>query len=556
MTTTTTNMNQTLRQTNALAKSLEFQLSVLYPNGPGTGDGLTETEFHEMTRRILSSDRVSPGAAGPIDIQIFREAFLWAVMRWKERDHDHPSVHSGGDEQNSFAVHPTNTGKSFSILDQLLAGANGGEGLTEPPVGFEDIQEATSKHERLQLFQKIKYLEDLQTDWDQMRSVLCQDMTVNLNDRSSWPSPDEYKEDVVLSLMSLHYPKWFREGLESGSDEFASLLYGLCQNLLEVLFTTVDSQRSSSVATTTTSLSDSISNVRPCRDNEQEHQDDHYAQRVVSDLTTKWHIMWVDLMMARRSGRYMTELANELAVGMILLMTEDTTTITTKTTDDLAFHALQTLATKDPYSKWFRFWLSRTLPQDNDRIIHLLVETNLLSTCWARMRQLLERSPNDRQHSNPLYPIQLQALSIFCICLHRLRFNCFPWSCLQDPPMSKRDSTTNLRSSWKLLSENMNNDISARNENPIGAAGLNRLVDQFVDLILFAYEHERNPDWQCVLSDGLDAILWGCKRLDLDFDRRWDRVAEVLEGEDQKICDQNGARFLAKLRNDGILDMI
>ena len=552
-------------QIEALAESLEFQLSVLYPDGPGpplskkgnlkdTKD--TNNPFSSSGAATITNECSSPvneaqlrdmvrqtfiprSGISNIDTESFRQAFMMAVERWN----DDSRVRAGGgpavnDDDSAPPNLSTGTAKSFSILDQLLGGNNGGGGL-EIPIRFEDISEAASANDRLLLYEKIKYLEDLQMEWDQIRVVLCHDMTLKKPQRQ--PSSQIFDEvnddqiDVVKTLISLHR-KWFDEGSKSSSGEYATLMHGLCQNIMEVLLTTI-------------------------ADVDDEDQQDKLIEQqqrdVVSSLVQTWHGMWVDLMKHSRGGhQYMAELAYETEVGMMMLLLKNGQTAS------LASYANETLALEDSCCHWFQCWLSHIPPQGQDRIIYLLVETNVLSSCWERMMHFIEKRKNSQADivgvaswSSSLSPdaSEVQAFSTFCICLHRLRFACFPWrSVLNHPTGNVHTSKFN---SWKTVSGKIQTEISANDEKEeYTAAELNPIVDEIFNAIACALnvaDHYADSNWKRVLLNGLDAILWGTKSMDLDFHRRWNSVVDLIQK--QTTSDTNGKRFLQGLQKDGIL---
>mmetsp|Transcript_35476 Transcript_35476/g.85842 ORF Transcript_35476/g.85842 Transcript_35476/m.85842 type:complete len:413 (-) Transcript_35476:1884-3122(-) len=410
------------------------------------------------------------------------------------------------------------------------------------PIRFEDINEAASTNDRLLLYEKITYLEDLQMEWDQIRVVLCQDMTFKKQhqQQSSSQTGDDYNDDqidVVKTLISLHR-KWFDEGLKSSSSEYTSLMYGLCQNIMEVLLTTVV-------------------------DVDDGDQKDNFIEKqqqrdVVSSLVRTWHGMWVELMVhSRGCHQYMAELAYEIEVGMMMLLRKN------GESSSLASHVNETLALEDPYCHWFQCWLSHIPPQGQNRIIYLLDETNVLSSCWERMMHFTEKMDISKadavgvaSSSNLLSPdaSQVQAFSTFCICLHRLRFACFPWGSILNPPTE--NVQTSKFNSWKTVAETIQKGISVIDEKEHTAADLNPIIDEMVNAIVCAIkvaEHNSDSNWKDVLFYyGLDSILSGSKSMDFDFDRRWTSIVDLFQK--QTTSDSSGKRFLEGLQKYGILE--
>lgn len=444
----------------ALAVSLEQQLLTIHPNGPIENDegglsGLTEPQLLEVIRQEFSY---------PEDVKYFRVAFSRAVERWMacSSSSSIPTKASG------------NTGQaSFSLLDQLMAGGGG----FQPPVSLEDIQEAASAEERLGIFEKMTYLEDLQMDWNQICPILCNDMT--MTDVSS--SQDEQQ---ALQLVKLHC-RWFDQGRSSG--EYTPLLYGLCQNLMEALIAM------------TVNVDAKSNSGQP-----------KFAS-LGSALVQTWRDMWLDLMLR---GQYMDELAQKMEVGILLLLSD--------TTSSIACHTQHVLALVDPCARWFRSWTDHFSFQS--RLVLLLQQTNVLPVLWTQIQEISRE--NCKPSGTAEYAIQVHALSILSIILGRTRLLHFPWGALTE---GTQDGSANLHD-WKKVSMRLEKEGRAPD-----ADGSKRtateppLIDMTMAPMLSAVKLTKNPQWEQVLLHGLEAILWGCKAKNLDFDRRYAAVTSILQ---------------------------
>jgi hypothetical protein len=527
-----------------LAVLLEYQLSILYPDAlqrgnihdddrsnttpmivNPTGTQQLKSCVREMVVREFSSD-----CAISTDVETFRIAFLKAVQQWKEKRLDAFKTSSEPNVVQEFELNSSyhngtigdgsGGGGSFSLLDQFIAGAvaSGGVGGLEL-VKFEDIEQAACAKDRLLLFQKITYLEDLQMDWDQIRPILCRDMTVQ---RSLSALVDQNEQmHVAMSFMSLHQ-KWFDEGRRSSSGEYIPLMYGLCLNLTEALVAVI-------------SDADSYNG---------KEQTDHYTSillHVVSALIQTWHEMWLDLM---ECDDYIDESATAIGVGMMLV-------ISCGTVAHLAFYANQVMSLMDPCAGWFQSWVYRISPQEQSRLVQLLRETHLLSSSWARVQnsESTDRSPLS---DTALRAVQVQALSILCICVGAIRLSSFPWDTLQ---YSTQGASEILRP-WKKLERRIRVNNPTYHDNDITLPDLNSNVDEMMKVILGAFEGTGCRQFEGILFQGLDALLWGCRTMDLDFDRRWALAVGVLERKSDLGGDESGLRFLEKLKEDGITDLI
>ncbi len=369
----------------AMAMSIEEQLSIAYPEGPSffrLGDNDTddkegsEKENEASNFRSLLEDAIDD-LAYPSDFDEFKKAMATVVHTWKTRNaqKDKNSTTAEGD-----TIAKT-SGKSVSLFDQLQGGF-------PMPVSLEEIEEASSSEQRLKVLQKIEYLEDLVMDWNKIGSLLVKDLS-----ELFFSNPA-----LCLELVDMHR-KWFHKG--RSSSEYTPLLFGICENLLQTL-------------AKTKSIDDTMGN----------HQ-----IIIVESLVKNWRDMWLDLM---QRDQYEEGLAGDMEQSMIELFLGPADC-------KVSLLAQGVLASVDSSATWFQSWTNH-VPSNDHLVSFLTSDPKGLLELWDKIR--LSRYKGERNSMSLLHPT-----AIISIVLCRTRLSQFPWYALTNSNLPEDDkiSINNFR---------------------------------------------------------------------------------------------------------------
>ena len=375
----------------AMAVSLEEQLSIAYPEGPNffrLGDNC-DTEYKEGSEKESEASNFRSSLEDtiddlvyPSDFDEFKKAMAMVVHKWKTKNaqKDKTSTTAEGD-----TIAKT-SGKSVSLFDQLQGGF-------PMPVSFEEIEGASSSEQRLEVLQKIEYLEDLVMDWNKIGPVLVKDLSESFLSNPTF----------CLELIDMHR-KWFHKG--RSSSEYTPLLFGICENLLQTLAKTktIDEKV----------IDDTIEN----------HQ-----IIIVESLVKNWRDMWLDLM---QRDQYSEDLAEHMEQSMFELFLGPADC-------KVSLFAQEVLASVDSNATWFQSWTNH-LPT-NDHLVSLLTgDPKALLELWDKIR--LSRYRGERNSMSLLHPT-----AIISIVLCRTRLSQFPWYALtnSNPPEDGKSGINNFR---------------------------------------------------------------------------------------------------------------
>ena len=509
------------RRVEAIAISLEEQLSIVYPqglqhfhfansNGDGNGDEDNSIEKKEeaILRNSLENLKSGLPYTYPGDFKELKVAFTRAVQRWKAKNTQNDSNSSSNvGDQTSSKKNTTSVGSSFSLFDQLQGG---GFAL---PVSLEEIQEASSPQERLKVFQKIKYLEDLLMDWNEICPLLIKD----LSESSSLVDPE-----LSLQIINLHR-KWFDQGRSSG--EYTPLLYGICQNLLETLSKTIIRIEE-----------------EPQEMMHDASENDGCPTLVLASLVQNWRDMWLDLM---QRDQYSDDLAEEMEKCMFSLFLR---------TDDSSKNsclAQKLLALVDPSARWFQSWTNNVLT--NDHLISLLCSScnerdtmMVLPELWIRTQTFPDNNNNGSNNLDDNATFLLHSIAIISIALCQTRVSQFPWEVITTKTTVPED--LKITRTTQMNSMNIDNFSTAIDE----------MLDLFLRAVVFVSQPDNdndnnndknknkncsNDDLKITILNGVEAILAGSHNNSADFDRRYGKVTSSLEHQDI-TGDKIVARFL------------
>jgi hypothetical protein len=275
------------------------------------------------------------------------KAFRLAATQWKSTE--------------AKAISSATSGvASFSLLDQL----QGGFAL---PVTIDDIQEASSDEERLAVFQKVSYVDDLLPDWTEFRSLL----------KSSLQSSNG---NTAMGYLKLHR-KFF--DLCRSSAEYDSIAYNLCQNLMEAVIA---------------AIIDSTSSLE--------------TENFVC-LIQNWRDMFLDLM---QRDRYVQSEAMEKDFLLLLR---------TMSRPNHAIQSFHILALVDPLATWFQSWVQHIAPK---HLVYMLEKNSgILPDLLAHIRANVRET--SKELTAPIIQAsQLQAVAIFSHVLCKTRVSLFPWN--------------------------------------------------------------------------------------------------------------------------------
>ena len=457
-----------------MAMSFEEQLSIVYPRGPrcfhlagieGNNDEEDSDGSKELSLFGNSAQTMTNELYYPSDFDEVKKAFAIAVHKWKTKN----STGEGDEETMTSTKNATIIGKPFSLLDQLQGGF-------AMPISLEEIQEASSSQERLVVFQKIKYLEDLQMDWNQIRPLLTNDLSESFR----------VDPNLALRLIGLHR-KWFDQGRSSG--EYTPFLYDICANLLETLAKAISVEESQAMQDTSETS----------------------QRNVVISMVQNWRDMWLDLM---QGDQYLEDLAEGIEKRMFELFLRPGSC-------KVSLVAQKVLALIDPSAAWFHSWAN--LVSTNDHLLLLLRSsesgTELLPELWMQVRTFGDAGEGNVNNAS----YQLYSIAILSITLCRTRLSKFPW-----------DAFTNSSSPEDLELTNRSNGNMTNFQTAI-----DELLDLFLRVVAYisldANNNDdcSNADLKRIILDGIEAILASSHNdTNSEVDRRYRKVKSCLQEQD------------------------
>ena len=344
-----------------IVASVADQLDYLYPNGIPQEDA----NLKQYMNNILEGLRQTDADSFSDDYEELLDAM--GLVAKKLKSNDGVSV----DEPQKTAA------TTFSLLDQLQGGF-------APPVALEEILEASSSEARLDIFKKIKYVDDLLVDWKEIRPILKTDLQTN--------------DNAALECLQLHR-SWFDQA--RSSTEYLHLQYDLCQNLMDSIVTHYFSTENSNV-----------------------------DYNLFVDLIQNWHDMFLDIM---QCGHYSRALAENMEVSMMFLLRDISlqSSIGEEVSDIMPVHILALI---DDQARWFRCWADHVSP---NYLVSLLERTEILPEIIARWH--LPNDDSSDQSSVANEALRLQSVAILAGIVNRTRVALFPWYLLSQTPSTPLD---------------------------------------------------------------------------------------------------------------------
>lgn len=465
-----------------MAISFEKQLSFICPGGPGCFDiastdgneeGSAESNeapfFHDYLQSTID------GLPYQSDFDELKTAFTIAVHRWKIKNIQNDDIGTSEDGDKTItherptSGYPENTktsGKSFSLMDQLQGGF-------AMPISLEDIEGATSSQERLTVFQKIIYSEDLLMDWNKIYPLLMNDLSASFL----------VNPDLALKLVNLHR-KWFSQG--RCSNEYTPLLYGICENLLKTLAKTIHLKKSEAI---------------------QDAASETTQSSVVVALVQNWRDMWLDLM---QRNQYSEDLAEEMEKLLFKLFLKPGSC-------KMSRIAQKVLALVDPSAAWFQSWTNHVMM--NGRLLSLFRtsegDTKILPECWTYIRSFPDTGDNDVDD----IPFKLYSTAILSAVLCRTRVSQFPWDALTNA------NPTECLEVTKQSNEGINDFRTSIDEM------LNLFLNVIAHILL---KHTSDNDCsndglKITVLNGIEAILAGSHDFESEFNRRDRKVKSFFQ---------------------------
>jgi hypothetical protein len=202
--------------------------------------------------------------------------------------------------------------KSFSLLDQFSGGF-------KPPVTLDEILESGSATERVTVFKKITYLDDIIMDWLSIKPLLFEDLL---------------KEEIKYEILEVHR-KLYDQG--RCSSEYLILQYDLKENILNAIISHI--QRSS------------------------------IDYKFLFLLMKNWSDLFLDIM---QRDLYSVDLVEATEARMLFLLRDMDPSISL---NDFSISPAAILALVDSGARWFRCWIQFV---SQDTLISLLEQTSLL----------------------------------------------------------------------------------------------------------------------------------------------------------------------------------
>lgn len=337
-----------------LASSLAIQLNALLPHGFSEQDSEQHRQVQECFQRLIGS---TPGNDA---VDELKAALPIAVQEWKKL------------QQTPHSKKP----KSFSLLDQL--GMGGGFAT----VNIQEMIELPSVPSRLEKLQKIEYLEDVMSHWNEVRTMLLEGLQYQ----------DVYNPTTVAKEYLRLHRKWFHDG--RSSTEYLGIQYHLCLNLSQCLQEGIQQQSALAL------------------DNPKESQ-------WLLDLLINWHDMFLDLMLR---DHYIKDEMPEIESTLSNILSFSPSS--GKEQDIGILLPADMLALVDPSAWGFASWVHHLSPQE---VVKFLEKNdNLVLISWERA--LATELGSAEEHKTKIVQNRRwQSLSILTYILRQTRVSLFPW---------------------------------------------------------------------------------------------------------------------------------
>lgn len=327
--------------------SLTDQLVVLHSDGPSEGKN-DEFIWREMQALLAENDMSTEEELA------MQEAIPLAIQQWKDA--------------TPVSVSKLFEKKSISLFDQLLRGG------FQPPVTIDDIKEAQSAEDRLRVFQRVSYIDDLLLDWNEIKPLLSSDLQESLR---SYTAPE---------LIKIHR-KYYDLG--RASSEYLVLQYGICHNIFDVIVAYAQ-------------------------------QDDADSDSLLLLIRT-WCDILVDLI---QRDVFVEDLVGTMESKMLELLLDDSKYHNTTSTASFRFSAAHVIALVDIRARWFQGWVRCT---SLGNLLTLLEKTCILPTIISRCCLGSTKTESDNDSITLQLVLRDHSLAILGTVIEKTRVSCFPW---------------------------------------------------------------------------------------------------------------------------------
>jgi len=425
---------------------------------------------------------------------------------------------------------------SFSFLDQFgIMGAGGGFVM----INIQEILEMTSISTRLEMLEKIQYLEDILPDWKDVQTMIGEGLRGGgggVTPTNSGHLLEHSNNTVAYGYLRLHR-KWFHDG--RSSPEYIEIQYQLCYNLTICIQEMVTEEQQSTSCWIQNNDDD---NKNKKGSNQQQRQ------QWLFDLLKNWHDMLLDLMQ-RDHYRPCEELTQIESTLIQILLSASPSPSASEMTDEQVpkkesvLTPFQMLVLIDPQASGISSWIHHLSPHQivNDflgrySLVSILWEHGILVTPPENEEKMMTMLDDDTQPPQQQQPpssnrrmesaAKWYALSVMTNTLMQLRVSLFPWEWTEksgddgkvDPCI---DARVRRRQFLDRLLREMNHPLNDDACNSGGSSMDNK---------------SRMEEWQFRLCyAGIETLLSGINHDDEEFHMAKERIKITLGSEGEAI---------------------
>lgn len=327
--------------------SLTDQLVVLY------SDGLSEEKNDDFIKSEVEA-LLAENDMSKEEKVAMQEAIPLAIQQWRDA--------------TPISVSKSSKSKSISLFDQLMGGG------FQPPVTMDDIKEAQNAQDRVAVFRRVSYIDDLLPDWNEIKPILSSDLQKSL------------QSNTALEIITIHR-KYYDLGRASA--EYLLLQYDICHHIFDAILTYT-------------------------------RQDDADADSLLLLIRT-WDDILVDLI---QRDVFVENLVGSMESRMLELLVDDSKLHRATSTESIRCSTAEILALVDPHARWFQGWVRCT---SLGNLLTLLEKTSILPAIIARCCLDSTRTELDDDSMVAKSALRDQSLFILASIIEKTRVSCFPW---------------------------------------------------------------------------------------------------------------------------------
>lgn len=420
---------------NEVLPFLTDQLRILYPNGPSSQD---EEALSTSLGEMLKSN-----GAEFADLEAWLVALPMAIQNWKAST-------PVNEVENTKP-------KSFSLFDQFLQ--------LQPPVTFDEIEEAPSSEARLALCQKIDYLDDMfLEDWSKTRPMLSSELIEN--------------KPTKIGFLKLHRKLY---DLARKSSEFIVIQYELCHNLFDGIIASM--------------------------------QDLTKDPDYLFSLMRSWCDIFLDIM---QRDSYSPDFVLGMEVKMLMLL-RDTSQSLSNRSETVEISSTHLLALADDQARWFQSWVQAT---SLENILSLAEETSFLADVITHCSIPVPANRSTDISIMGQFALYKQSVIVLACLLEKARVARFPWHFF----CKQRSSLFNTADLEKDIAKPFANKSMPTNSALVN----NKNIDKVIGIFTEAISLDDSLRWTRICINALEVVATGCKSTE-DIDRYVEMISSTID---------------------------